>query len=370
MKKIAHVFNSIEYSGAERMIFTLQEFYNAEFIPYALSTGVDNGKFYNQFSEKFKCYHFPVTEKRNFNYFINLFQLIRFYRREKIDIVHIHPSRRFFFHVLAAKLGGVKKTVRQVHNNFEFEGFVRIKENFSRKFARFFKVEIISISDSVYINELTRFKNKTKLIYNFYNEDVIFPGAQNEKNEIRQKIGVSEDAFVLISIGSCCDRKQHNHIIEAVSKLKEKIPNIFYFHLGKGEMEEEEKILCQNLGITDNVVFVGNVNNVRDYLVASDLYLITSKIEGLSIATIEAMGAGIPTILYNTPGSTDFGINGAPGMLIEPNMESLNNKIFEMYSFKEHLSIIADTSHDYALSIFSKKQAINNWKNIYFDKKN
>lgn len=369
MKKIAHIFNSIEYSGAERMIFTLQEFYNTEFIPYSISTGVKKGKFYNEFSKNFKCFHIPVTNKRNGNYIINLFELILFYRKEKIDIVHIHSARRLVFHVLAARLGGIKKTVRQVHNNFEFEGALKIKEIISRRLARFFNIEFISISDSVYMNELSRFNNKTKLVYNFYNEDVIFPGTKSEKNETRKKIGISTDAFVLISIGTCCERKQHNHIIEVVAKLKEKIPNIFYLHLGNGEMEEEEKLLCQNLDITDNILFAGNINNIRDYLIASDLYLITSKIEGLSIATIEAMGAALPVILYDTPGSRDLGINGGPGMLIEPNVDALEKKIFEMYSSKENLNIIAKSSLEFVRTIYSKKQAIISWKKIYFDKK-
>lgn len=369
MKKIAHIFNSIEYSGAERMIFTLHEFYNTEFITYAISTGVKKGEFYNKFSQKFKCFHIPVACKRNYQYFVNLFELIRFYRTEKIDIVHIHPSRRFVFHILAAKFGGVKKTVRQIHNNFEFEGAVKIKEILSRKFAKFLNIETVSISDSVYQNELIRFNNKTKLVYNFYNEDVIFPEIISEKNDLRKTMGIANDAFALVSVGTCCERKQHKHIIEVVSRLKERIPNIFYFHLGNGEMEGEEKSLCLKLNIMDRVLFAGNVNNIRDYLVSSDLYLLTSKIEGLSIATIEAMGAGIPVILYDTAGTRDLGINGAPGILVEPNANALEEKIFEMYSSKESLDLIAKTSMEFVKGTYSKKQAIIDWKNIYFDRK-
>ncbi len=370
MKKIAHIFNSIEYSGAERMIFSLQEFYNAEFIPYAISTGIKKGEFYNEFSEKFKCFHIPVTTKRNYNYIINLFELIHFYRKEKIEIVHIHPSRRFIFHVIASKFGGVKKVVRQVHNNFEFEGVVKIKEIISRKFAKLFSVDIVSISTTVFQNELNRFYNKTVIINNFYDDEIIFPGSQSEKRNIRKDLGIVESAFVLISIGTCCDRKQHKHIIEAVSLLKHKIPNIFYLHLGEGEDEEDEKAFCKKLNILNDVMFAGNVSDVRNYLVASDIYLITSKIEGLSIATIEAMGVAIPVILYNTPGSLDFGINGAPGILTESNIKSLEEKICEMHSSKGDLNTIAKSSLEFASGSFSKKQAIINWKNIYFDKKN
>jgi glycosyltransferase involved in cell wall biosynthesis len=368
MNKLAHVFNSIEYSGAEKMIFSLKDYYNLNFITYAISTGETKGCFYDEYEKHFNCYHLTISYERNVTYLKDFLKMIKFYRKEKINIIHIHPNRRFLFNVLAAKIGGVEKIIRQVHNNFEFTKAAEIKETIVRYLSKLLGVKIISISPSVSANELKRFKNKTIHVTNFYNEDFIFPATVTEKIDVRKNLGIPEAAFGLISIGTCCDRKQHKHIINVVSQLKSRIPNVFYIHLGNGEMEEEEKKLCEDLEIQNNVMFAGNVDNVRDYLVASDLYLITSKYEGLSIATIEAMGAAIPVISYSTPGSKDLCINGAPGILVKPNMDSLRERILELYSSSDTIKSIANKSHKYVMGTYSKKQAIINWNNIYFDK--
>ena len=59
-------------------------------------------------------------------------------------------------------------------------------------------------------------------------------------------------------------------------------------------------------GVLENVRFCGNQKDVRKYLVASDIYVMTSKFEGIPITTIEAMASGVPAILYDVPGLRDF----------------------------------------------------------------
>ena len=130
--------------------------------------------------------------------------------------------------------------------------------------------------------------------------------------------------------------------------------------------EEDEKKMCIKNNIQDNTKFVGNVNTVRDFLAVSDVYLMTSKIEGLGNATVEAMGAAIPCVLYDTPGSRDLGIDGAPGILIEPNSISLEKEIFNLYS-KENIykTDLGKKSLDYVLKHYSKSIAIKKWRNLY-----
>ncbi len=365
MKKLAHVFNSIEYSGAERMIYTLHDFYTEQFIPYAISTGESKGEFYNQFSKYFICHHIPISNKRNWQYILDFIRLINFYKKEKINIIHIHPSRRFFFNALAAKLGGVDRIIRQVHNNFYFKVKVKNKETLGRHLAKLFGVKIVSISKSVYNTEFIQYYNKTILINNFYNDEDFFPASEEEKTNARNNLKIPSNSFSLISIGTCIHRKQHNHIIKALSELKPLIPNIFYIHLGEGELENKEKILCENLNVIDSVLFTGNVNNVRDYIIAADLYIMTSEIEGLGNATIEAMGSKIPVVLYDTPGSRDLGNNGAPGILIVPSISALVTKILELYNNKKTLCELGNKSFNYVCENYSMNQAKSNWSKIY-----
>lgn len=363
MKKIAHIFNSIEYSGAERMIYSLKGFYTSEYDPYIVSTGSTKGEMYEVFENEFKCKHIPFSKLGVIGFCFNFY---KFFKMENIQVVHIHPARNFFINVMVAKIAGVKIIIRQVHNNFEFKGLVRLREIFTRRIVKLMNAEIVSISPSVYLNEINRFKNKTVQINNFYDDNKFFSISEFDKNKLREKYNVPFDAFVLITVGECCERKQHSHVIEAIGNLKLKIPNIFYLHLGEGEDLETEKKQCIDKGLENEIVFVGNVSNVRDYLAMSDLYLMPSKIEGLSIAAIEAMATGITCMLYDTPGSRDLGLNDAPGILIAPNVISLEKEILKLHgSGLENIRELGSKSYIYSLKNYSMHIAIEKWRAIY-----
>src|SRR6202000_592162 len=103
--------------------------------------------------------------------------------------------------------------------------------------------------------------------------------------------------------------------------------NCFYLHLGSGKTEMEEKQLADSLQLTGSVSFAGNKLNVREYIVASDVFVMPSRCEGLSIASIEAMACGIPGILYNSPGLVDMIKNDDNGFLVEPDPANIAGKI-------------------------------------------
>ena len=122
--------------------------------------------------------------------------------------------------------------------------------------------------------------------------------------------------------------------------------NILYLHLGKGETEEEEKKLSEDIGVANYIRFCGNQDNVRKYLIASDIYLMTSRSEGLSITTIEAMACNIPSILYNVRGLRDFNNSGENSFLIPEDYKVLAEKIIFLYNQPEEGARIANNARN------------------------
>jgi glycosyltransferase involved in cell wall biosynthesis len=104
-------------------------------------------------------------------------------------------------------------------------------------------------------------------------------------------------------------------------------PGIIYLHLGTGILECEEISLAEKMGVHRQVHFVGNTNSVRDYLVASDAYIMPSFFEGLSIASIEAMACKTPCVLYNSPGLSDLIDKNNNGLLIDRNSSEIAKAI-------------------------------------------
>ena len=246
-------------------------------------------------------------------------------------MVHNHSSRIFWDTSLCALIAGVK-SIYTFHNVFTPNWYSYFYHFSLRIMAKYiFKCRFQSISDSVYNNELKLYKNPTTKIFNWINTNRFFPAVTNEKANIRKELEIPENAFVLISVGECSKIKRHSDIIKSLSIIKKTIPNIRYLHLGNGNLLEHEKKIARKLGVDSSILFFENQLDVRKFLIASDVYVMTSKFEGISLTTIEAMACRIPTILYDVPGLRDFNKYKTTSFLIPEKPEAIAEKVIAIY---------------------------------------
>ncbi len=85
--------------------------------------------------------------------------------------------------------------------------------------------------------------------------------------------------------------------------------------VGEGPEKEAAELKCQELGISDKVIFFGNSDEVFKILCFTDLFLLPSDKESFGLAALEAMSCGVPVISSNTGGLPEVNINGVSGYL-------------------------------------------------------
>lgn len=327
--KVLHLFNEIKFSGGELMYASAAPFFQSNGITMlAFGTGKSLGDFAPEFEKRdIQVYHRPIAlgNKITLSTFRFYHQFFQFLKSKKVDVLHIHRND-LYIAAICAWLAGTR-TIKTMHSVYKNRKFTYPWGCLQRFLARkLFKVTFHTIGKSVYENELNYYKNPSVCINNWYDSQLFSPASSREKIVIREKLGIRHDAFVIVSVGGCSYIKNHFDIIKALHRLKAD-PNLHYLHLGWGSTEEEEKALASDLGVMDKISFVGNVCNVKDYLKASDVFIMTSKFEGLSIASIEAMACGLPSVLYNSPGLRDLISNDDNGFLIERDYHDLAEKI-------------------------------------------
>ena len=130
----------------------------------------------------------------------------------------------------------------------------------------------------------------------------------NEKKQIRDMLGMQQEVLQICHVGRFIDVKNHAFIIEIAQALKKK--NIkFQMHLlGNGELFEiiQKRAKKQNL---EEILFHGSVDNVNEYLKASDIFILPSKYEGLPVTLVEAQSAGVSCLISDkVPTEVDFKI--------------------------------------------------------------
>jgi glycosyltransferase involved in cell wall biosynthesis len=328
--RILHIFNEINFSGAEIMYADAAPLFQQKgFSMIAVNTGLKKGNFTEEFEKaNIKILYRPIsTGYKNPLFLLRYFRnMYRYIKQEKIDVVHVHRSDIFWYYAVCARLAG-KKTIVTPHNIFKNRKITWIKAYLERLSARkLFRTTFQTIGESVYNNELHYYKNPSVRINNWYNAGRFFPARVAEKAAMREKLGIPDKDFVIVSTGSCSVVKNHGDIIKAMPIVLQQFP-CTYLHLGTGHLEEQEKKQADHYNIAGSVRFPGNKKNVRDYLVAADVYIMPSKFEGLSIAAIEAMACGLPGILYNSPGLTDLIKDDNNGFLINPEPAVIAEKI-------------------------------------------
>lgn len=139
------------------------------------------------------------------------------------------------------------------------------------------------------------------------------------RQEIRQELGIDASDFLMISVGELNENKNHQVIVHAMSILDD--PHIHYCLCGIGNKEQELRNLASELRLTDRIHFLGFRQDVDKLLSAADVFCFPSKREGLGLAALEAMAAGLPIITSNIHGINDYSRNGVTGYSCTPDSQ-------------------------------------------------
>ena len=364
--KVLHIFNEITFSGAEIMYAQAAPLFQREgFEILAFSTGPQKGDFTPDFKKKgITVIHQPINFKilslKWFKYYFNLYH---FLKKEKIKVLHIHRSDIIF----AAFIAFLAKTrcIKTQHSTFRNRWFTLPYAVAWRFVLRnFFHVIFQTIGESVYLNELNYYKNPSIKVNNWFNENQFYAPSTKEKINFRNQLGIARNVFVIISVGSCSECKNHHDIIKALSLVKDKM-KVIYLHLGKGSTEQEEKQLAISLCVSDSIRFLGKRNNVRDYLIAADLFVMTSQYEGLGNSALEAMACRTPCILYNSVGLRDLIKDNNNGLLIERSHQLLADKILEIQKNQDLAYSRANNAFEFVDREFSMSVGVKKIIDLY-----
>ena len=142
-----------------------------------------------------------------------------------------------------------------------------------------------------------------------------FESARKEAS-LREEFGLGEETRIVFSVGELNQNKNHRVILEALAHLDD--PHIHYFLAGDGPLREELEALARSLGIAENVHFLGYRRDIPSLLKNADVYAFPSLREGLGMASIEAMAAGLPLVTSDRHGINDYSEHGKTGFKYAP----------------------------------------------------
>ena len=138
------------------------------------------------------------------------------------------------------------------------------------------------------------------------------------RKRARARLGLASDAPVVGNVGNFTAKKDHGTLLSAFAQVRAEHPDARLLLIGTGPLEEALRRQAEELCLNDAILFTGMREDVFDLLPAFDVFVLSSRFEGLPIALLEAMGSGVTPVATRVGGVPEVITNGEDGLLVEP----------------------------------------------------
>ena len=370
-KKILYIITKSDIGGAQKYVRDLSNNLDREkFNPKIIYGGKDLKWLSNKACPEFLF----------FNDWLAIFELIKIYKKERPDIIHLNSSKTGVLGSIAAK---IYKTVNNKSLTampkviFTAHGWVFNHTNAIstpvkwfyitlHKFAALFQDKIICVSEYDY-NLSMQYKiiPKEKLItiHNGIDQNMEFLDKETARKELIKSAGFLNPNWPWIgSIGRLVKEKNYQTFIEAAAL----IPNAYFFLIGSGPEEKNLKVISYKLKINNRFFFIDPTGNDAQYLKAFDIFIMSSIKEGLPYILLESMAAELPIIVTEAGGMPEIIKNRENGLMVaQKNPDLLAKAIKGILTNKSVASELSKAAKETLKEKFNLAKMIEETSEVY-----
>jgi len=239
------------------------------------------------------------------------FPLVRFLRRERVDILHAHKFGANVWGAVFASLARVPVLVaHEQGSTFEDQ---RYRPFLDRELIARTADALIVVSpeDRRMMVEVARIApEKLRLIRNG-----IVPPVPS-RHDIRDELGIPPEAQLVGTVAVLRPEKAVDVLIDAAALLSDVFPHVRVLVAGSGPEEDRLRTMVRERGLEDTVLLLGLRRDVADVLAALDVVAFSSDREGTPLAVMEAMASGKPIVATRVGGVPDLVEDGVHGLLV------------------------------------------------------
>ena len=332
-----------------------------------------------KYTEKLKKQGYKIKSikiKRNFSPISNLkslWQIYKFIKKEKFDIVHVHTPIAAFIGRIAAKLAHTPIIIYTAHGFYFHENMSFLQKKLYiglEKFCGRYFTDMLftqSYEDKITaINEKIISKDKVVWISNGVNiEKFNIPPDKN----LKYSLGFKDTDKIIGFTGRLTKEKGIEELIIAIKKVIKTIPQAKLLVIGDTLTSDKEgfnKNLIQENNLENKIFFTGFYEDVFRLLSIINIFVLPSYREGMPKSILEAMAAGKPVIATNIRGCREEVVDGVTGLLVPvKNPEALAQAIIKILSNPEMAKKMGEAGKKRAREKFDEKMVLEKELKIY-----
>ena len=302
--KILHVDPERNWGGGEAQVFGLLKYLSEKGHRNDLLTH-PQGRLFAQ-SQTLSIRRLPLVVRNDLD-LRPVPRLRRLIREEKYDVVHLHTKRA---HALSPWMPrGLPSPKYVVTRRMDYPE----ANNWYTRYLYDRPVDgVVAISQRIVELLLDAGVKKEKI-------RLIHSGVDPRPFEACGKDSRSFSHPVVVGTAAVLEeRKGHRVLLEAARQLKEQGCQIKYYLAGDGSLRRQLEEMTVNLGLKNEVDFLGFVSDIPAFLASIDLFVLPSLYEGLGVSVLEAMAAGKAVVASRVGGLAELVIDAVTGFLVPP----------------------------------------------------
>lgn len=309
-------------------------------------------------------------------------------RKMKFDILHhggtggITPLDNFFGMTLLNRCANKKGAAKViVHSLADTETEVLVTQGFGSRLRNKNLGQmdcIVSVSPALHTGVARVFPEKAKMILNAVKDGVFKPLKKEKRRNFRQSNGIIEEQVVFSFLGTVSQRKGFDLLVPVFISLLMDNPSYRLWVIGPVSKVENqnvdeiaiERLISNSKDHSKGIKYWGRIDNrdeLTTILASSDVFVFPSRKEGMPLAPMEAMSAGVPVIISRIPGVTDqASIEGVTGRYIQVNdADELRNAMIELGSDPELRERMGQAARQRIEQEFGWEKHIDEWEALY-----
>ena len=299
MIRILHIFHRTNCGGAENMIMNLYRKIDRTKIQFDFLIHTDEECFFDKEIRELggKIYSLPKFSILSlFSYIKSLRDFFKNHKEYSIihghieysEIIYLYIARKFNLFTIAHS-----HTLRP--KNFSpLNMLYRLYLYPTRFIANHFFACSIRSGEQTYGKRVIK-KNNFKVLNNAFNVKR-YTFDKTIRDSIRKELGI-DDKYVIGHVGRFSEVKNHTFLLKTFKSLLNLNQNSVLLLIGDGELRKKIENEAKNLGIIDNIKFLGLRQDVNQLLMAMDCFVFPSLYEGLGIVIMEAQATGLKCII-------------------------------------------------------------------------
>lgn len=358
---VLHVLSTARLSGAERIVqFIARHLDRQKFNPLILCTGNPLCKVYEQEG------HRVLTMASLTPLPLNILKFRSILKNRNIQLIHAHDHRAS---LLALMSGGLNRRIPLISHIHNTNPWMKTPHPFKLVEILVRNRYDLSIACSETVNNyfLTHhpFLKPGKII-TITNGIEIKDHPQVDRTIVAKSLGIPPNGFIFGTVGRLNEQKGLDILLPSFKIVANRWENTYLLIVGTGSMEQKLKKLTADLGLTDRVVFAGYREDVYDIFQLMNVFVLSSRWEGLPMVLMEAMAQNVPVISTDVGGIRELVHHEETGFLIPSGNQSLlAEKMICCYEQREWAQKMARAGRELVINKCNVKNQVKKIENIY-----